>query len=61
MVTKETGDGSKTLYITRFLGEKGESIMSAMLHRSPESDAYEEGSVQYWEKLRDSFGAEQTL
>lgn len=59
MVTKRNPTGEYDLHITRFLDDKGEAILSAMLHGT--DGAYEPGAAEYWEKLRATFGAEQTV
>lgn len=58
MVTKQSPSGHD-LYITRFLDTEGETVLSAMLHGKDGS--YEPGATDYWEKLRKTFGAEQTV
>lgn len=59
MVTKPSPAGDYELYITRFLDENGETMLSAMLHGKEGS--YEPGAADYWEKLRTTFGAEQSV
>lgn len=59
MVTKRSPSGTYDLYITRFLDEAGGTLLSAMLHGV--DGAYEPGAADYWEKLRQTFGAEQTV
>lgn len=59
MVTKRSKDNDFDLYITRFLDEKGDTLLSAMLHST--DGVYEPGATDYWQKLRKSFGAEQTI
>lgn len=59
MVTKTSPAGEHELYITRFLGDKGETVLSAMLHAV--DGVYEPGATDYWEKLRKTFGAEQSV
>lgn len=58
MVTKQSPSGYE-LYITRFLDAEGETVLSAMLHGKDGS--YEPGATDYWEKLRETFGAEQKV
>jgi len=45
---------SKPMYITRLLSEKGDSLLSAILHA--EDGEYEEGAVEFWQGLRERFG-----
>lgn len=59
MVTKKSPMGEHDLYITRFLDEDGGTVLSAMLHGLDGS--YEPGAADYWEKLRETFGAEQSV
>lgn len=59
MVTKKSPAGEHELYITRFLDENGGTVLSAMLH-GPDG-SYEPGAADYWEKLRKTFGAEQSV
>lgn len=59
MVTKKSPAGAHDLYITRFLDEAGGTLLSAMLHGV--DGAYEPGAADYWEKLRQTFGDEQTV
>lgn len=59
MVTKRSPAGDYDLYITRFLDDKGGALLSAMLH-GPDG-SYEPGATDYWEKLRTTFGAEQSV
>lgn len=59
MVTKPSPAGSFDLYITRFLDEAGNTLLSAMLHGV--DGAYEPGAADYWEKLRKIFGEDQTV
>lgn len=58
MLTKQNPSGHD-LYITRFVDGGGETVLSAMLHGVEGS--YEPGATDYWEKLRKTFGAEQTV
>lgn len=59
MVTKRSPAGDYDLYITRFLDDAGETVLSAMLHGVEGS--YEPGAADFWEKLRKTFGAEQSV
>lgn len=59
MVTKKSPTGGHDLFITRFLDGEGSTVLSAMLHS--EKGAYEPGAPEYWSKLRESFGAEQSV
>lgn len=59
MVTKTSASGTYDLYITRFLDENGKPLLSAMLHGV--NGAYEPGAADYWEKLRETFGQEQSV
>lgn len=59
MVTKQSPAGSHDLYITRFVDGDGGTMLSAMLHGV--DGAYEPGAADYWEKLRQTFGEEQTV
>lgn len=59
MVTKRSPSGTYDLHITRFLDEAGGTLLSAMLHGV--DGAYEPGAADYWEKLRQTFGEEQTV
>lgn len=59
MVTKKSPAGEHDLYITRFIDEAGETLLSAMLHGV--EGAYEPGAADYWEKLRQTFGEEQIV
>ncbi|CAN0365553.1 unnamed protein product, partial [Ascophyllum nodosum] len=59
MVIQRSADDDHDVYITRFRDDKGEIVLSAMLHG--EDGAYEPGATDYWKKMRKSFGAEQTI
>ncbi|CAM9786209.1 unnamed protein product [Ectocarpus sp. 6 AP-2014] len=59
MVTKQSPGGSFDLYITRFLDEEGNTLLSAMLHGV--DGAYEPGAAGYWDKLRKTFGEDQSV
>ena len=59
MTERPSANGEHQLYITRFLDDGGGSILTMMLHRG--ENGYEEGSVQYFEKLRKVFGEKQDL
>jgi len=59
MVTKRSPSGAYDMYITRFLNEDGETLLSAILHGV--DGAYEPGAADYWGKLRQTFGEEQTV
>ncbi len=57
----KTDKSSRKMYITRFLGEDDEGLMSMILHRDTHTGEYEDGSVAYWKQLQDAFGKEQIL
>uniref|UniRef100_A0A6U1NZN9 Uncharacterized protein n=1 Tax=Fibrocapsa japonica TaxID=94617 RepID=A0A6U1NZN9_9STRA len=60
MSTKNAKQGDRILYITRFYDNADKLILSSMLHPEEEGN-YEDGSVEWWEQLREVFGEDQRL
>lgn len=59
MATMKSSSGTYDLYITRFLDGSGATLLSAILHGV--DGAYEPGAADYWGKLRQTFGEEQSV
>ncbi len=57
----KTDKNNHEMFITRFLSENDEGLLSMMLHRDTQTGEYEDGSVAYWRQLQEAFGKEQIL
>ncbi len=57
----KTDKRNRAMYITRFLGEDDQGLLSMILHRDTQTGEYEDGSVAYWKQLQEAFGKEQIL
>jgi len=58
MVTKDHKSGERLMYITRLFNKDEKPILTGLLQYSGK---YEEGSVEWWLKLREIFGENQIL
>ena len=45
----------RSLHIIRLLSNEGKSLLSIILH-ADQTGEYEDGAVEFWEKLRSKFG-----
>eukprot|EP01084_Bolivina_argentea_P179370 309963_1 len=61
VMLSKTDKSNHEMFITRFLGENDEGLLSMMLHRDTQTGEYEDGSVAYWRQLQEAFGKEQIL
>jgi hypothetical protein len=52
MVTKF----EKVLRVTRFIGQDGATMLSAILHTAGADEATKEKNIKAWEKLRSIYG-----